>query len=154
MKMKVLGLNFTKNDLRFCVLDGQNNPPAIIEKNKIVYPLNMETADLMEWFETQLCLIIDKHSPIQISHKISTNLSTLDQIKSSCYPQAILNLIAKKKNISINSFSSQGINATKFRQPKKTDVFAYIDTIIGTHPPYWDKATKEAVLVAWFNLLK
>ena len=113
----------------------------------------METAELMEWFETQLCLIIDKHTPNQISHKISTNLTTLDQIKSSCYPQAILNLIAKKKNININSFSSQGINATKFGQPKKTDVFAYVETIIGTHPPYWDKATKEAVLVAWFNLL-
>ena len=151
--MIVLGLNFTKNDLRFCVLDGQNNPPTIIEKNKIVYPINIETAELMEWFETQLCLIIDKHTPNQISHKISTNLTTLDQIKSSCYPQAILNLIAKKKNININSFSSQGINATKFGQSKKTDVFAYIDPIIGNHPPYWDKATKEAVLVAWFNLL-
>ncbi len=151
--MIVLGLNFTKNDLRFCVLDGQNNPPTIIEKNKIVYPINIETAELMEWFETQLSLIIDKHIPNQISHKISTNLTTLDQIKSSCYPQAILNLIAKKKNININSYSSQGINATKFGQPKKTDVFAYIDPIIGIHPPYWDKATKEAVLVAWFNLL-
>lgn len=88
--MKVLGVNFTKNDLRFCVLDGQSNPPIILEKNKIVYPINMETAELMEWFETQLCLIIDKHSPNQISHKISTNLTTLEQIKSSCYPQAII----------------------------------------------------------------
>jgi Holliday junction resolvasome RuvABC endonuclease subunit len=151
--MKTIGFNFTKNDLRFCVLDGQTNPPSIIEKNKIVYPNNMDTADLMEWFETQLSLIIDKHKPDRVSHKISINLTTLEQIKSSCYPQAILNLITKKKNISINSYSSQAINATKFGQPKKTDVFSYIDSIIGTHPPYWDKATKEAVLVAWFNLL-
>lgn len=151
--MKIIGFNFTKNDFRFCVLDGTTNPPTIIEKNKIVYPNNMDTADLMEWFETQLSLIIDKHQPNQISHKISLNLTTLDQIKTSCYPQAILNLLAKKKNISVNNYSSQAINATKFGQSKKTDVFAYIDPIIGTHPPYWDKPTKEAVLVAWFNIL-
>lgn len=151
--MKTIGFNFTKNDFRFCVLNGLTEPPTIIEKNKIVYPNNMDTADLMEWFETQLSLIIDKHMPNKISHKISLNLKTLDQIKASCYPQAILNLLAKKKNISINIFSSQAINATKFGQPKKTDVFEYLDTVIGTHPPYWDKATKEAVLVAWFNLL-
>ena len=121
--MKIIGFNFTKNDLRFCVLDGTTNPPTIIEKNKIVYPNNMNTADLMEWFETQLSLIIDKHHPNHISHKISLNLSTLDQIRTSCYPQAILNLIAKKKNISISDYSAQAINATKFGQPKNTDVY-------------------------------
>lgn len=151
--MIIIGFNFTKNDFRFCVLDGLTKPPTIVEKNKIVYPNNMETADLMEWFETQLSLIVDKQQPNLISYKISLNIKTLDQIKASCYPQAILNLIAKKRNISINSYSSQAINATKFGQPKKTDVFSYIDPIIGTHPPYWDKQTKEAVLVAWFNLL-
>ena len=151
--MKIIGFNFTKNDFRFCVLEGTTNPPSIIEKNKIIYPKNMAPGDLMEWFETQLSLIIDKHHPHQISHKISLNLPTLDQIRTSCYPQAILNLLAKKKNISINSYSSQAINATKFGQAKKTDVFVYIDSVIGTHPPYWDKPMKEAVLVAWFNLL-
>lgn len=151
--MKVIGFNFTKNDFRFCVLDGTTNPPTIIEKNKIVYPNNMETADLMEWFETQLSLIIDKHQPNQIAHKISLNVTTLDQIRNSCYPQGILNLLSKKKNIPINSYSSRAINATKFGQTKKTDVYGYIDPIIGTHPPYWDKSTKDAVLVAWFNLM-
>ncbi|WP_149243464.1 hypothetical protein [Dyadobacter sp. 32] len=151
--MKIIGFNFTKNDFRFCVLDGLTNPPTIIEKNKIVYPNNMDTSELMEWFETQLSLIIDKHQPNQLSHKISLNLTTLDQIKTSCYPQGILNLLAKKKNTPISCFSSQAINATKFGQTKKTDVYAYMDKLIGTHPPYWDKSTKEAVLVAWFNLL-
>lgn len=151
--MKIIGFNFTKNDFRFCVIDGGTETPNIIEKNKIVYPNNMDTADLMEWFETQLSLIVDKHQPDQIAHKISLSLTTLDQVRTSCYPQAILNLISKKKNIPINSYSSQAINATKFGQTKKTDVFAYVDSVIGKHPPYWDKATKEALLVAWFNLL-
>ncbi len=150
---KMIGFNFTKNDFRFCVLNVLTDPPTIIEKNKIIYPNNMDIADLMEWFETQLSLIIDKHHPIQLSHKISLNLTTLDQIRTSCYPQAILNLIAKKKNIPINNYSAQAINATKFGLSKKIDVCTYIDSVIGTHPPYWDKPTKEAVLVAWFNIL-
>lgn len=151
--MKTVGFNFTKNDFRFCFLDGSTNPPVIVAKNKIVHPNNMDTSELMEWFETQLSLIIDKYHPDQISYKISLNLTSLDQIRKSCYPQAILNLLAKKKNIPINHFSSQGINATKFGQGKKTDVYEYMETLIGTHPPYWDKPTKDAVLVAWFNLL-
>lgn len=151
--MKIAGFNFTKNDFRYCILNGLTNPPTIIEKNKIVYPNNMDTSDLMEWFETQLSLIIDKHQPNQIAHKISLNLTTLDQIRTSCYPQAILNLLAKKRNIQISNYSAQAINATKFGQSKKTDVFVHMDTLIGSHPPYWDKPTKEAVLVAWFNLL-
>jgi len=151
--MKIIGFNFTKNDFRYCVLTGSSVAPTIIDKNKIVYPNNMETADLMEWFETQLSLLIDKYKPDRMSHKISLNITTLAQIRNSCYPQAILNLLAKKKNIPINNFSSAAINATKFGLNKKTDVYAYIDPIVGIHPPYWDKPTKEAVLVAWFNLL-
>jgi hypothetical protein len=151
--MNVIGFNFTKNDFRYCVLSDSEKPPKIIDKNKIVYPIKMETSELMEWFEDQLSLIIDKHKPQKLSHKISTNITKLDQIKQSCYPQAILNLVANKKKISINCYSSQGINATKFGQPKKIDVFSYIDEIIKPQPPYWDKATKEALLVAWFNIL-
>lgn len=152
--MKTIGFNFTKNDLRFCVLESNENVPTIIEKGKIVYPNNINTPELMAWFDTQLSLIIDKNHPDKIGHKISLTLPTLDQIKFSCYPQAILNLLASKKNIPITAFSSQAINATKFGQPKKTDVCKYIDTIIGTHPPFWDKATKEALLVAWFSFPK
>jgi Holliday junction resolvasome RuvABC endonuclease subunit len=151
--MKVIGFNFTKNDFRFCVITDNTNPPTILEKNKVVYPNNMDTSELMEWFETQLALIIDKHKPEKLAHKISVNITTLDQVRQSCYPQAILNLLARKKDISINSFSSQAINATKFGQSKKTDVINYIDDIIGKHPPYWDKSTKEALLVAWFNVI-
>ncbi|WP_298501804.1 hypothetical protein [uncultured Maribacter sp.] len=150
--MKALGFNFAKNEFSFAILEKIASEPTIIEKNKIVLP-NLETDELMEWFETQISLIIDKHHPDVISHKISISISSLAQIKSSCYPQGILNLIAKKKGIKINSFSSQGINATKFGEPKKTDVYKYIDPIIGIHKPYWNKAMKDAVLVAWFNIL-
>ena len=149
----VAGFNFTKNDFRYALLDGCTAPPEIVEKGKIVYPNNMDTSDLMGWFEVQLGLIIDKHKPEKISHKISLNLTSLDQLRNSCYPQAILNLIAKRRGINIVSYSSQAINSTKFGLPRKNDVYDYVDEIIGKHPPYWDKSTKDALLVAWFNLI-
>lgn len=152
--MKIIGFNFTMNDFRYCVLDGNSETPTIIEKSKVVFPSHLETADLVEWFETELAKILDHHRPHKISHKISLTITKLDQIRNSCYPQAILNLLAKKRGIAINSYSSMAINATKFGQPKKTDVYTYMDGIIGVNPPYWDKVTKDAVLVAWFNLLQ
>ena len=150
--MKGIGFNFTKNNFRFAVLEKTTADPVLIEKNRIVLP-QMEPPEMAEWFETQIALIIDKHSPDVISHKISIKVSTLDQIRRSCYPQGILNLIAKKKGINITSYSSGAINATKFGLPNKTDVYKHIDPIIGIHKPYWDKPTKEAVLVAWFEII-
>jgi hypothetical protein len=86
-----------KMTLDFVFLTGQQTHRQFLRRTKLFIQIIMDTADLMEWFETQLSLIIDKHKPNQISHKISLNLTTLDQIRTSCYPQAILNLLAKKK---------------------------------------------------------
>lgn len=151
--MIVVGFNFTKNDFRYCVLKDTENIPSLIEKNKIIYPKNMNISSLMEWFETQIELIINKHEPDNIACKTSLNLNTIAQIQQSCYPQAILYLIAKKKDIEIQKYTPQGINATKFGKSKRENVYDFLDKTLGTHPPYWDKATKDAVLISWFNLL-
>lgn len=149
----IVGFNFSKNDFRYAVISNEDNPIKIIEKNKIILPNSMEVDELMEWFETQLSLIIDKHNPREISYKISLHLLTLDQIKNSCYPQAILNLIANKKNISIKSYSTQGIKPGKLGLEKNVNLYDYVDRKIGDRPPYWDKTMKDTVLVAWFKML-
>lgn len=150
--MKTLGINFAQNDLRVVALCNDNDQLSIVEKSKIVYP-NMTTSPLMAWFETQLELLIHRHEPDKIGYKTSLSLNTIKQIQRACYPQAILNLVAQKNSIPITYWTSQGINATKFGEPKSTNVYTYIDTVLGTHPPYWDKSTKDALLTAWFCLL-
>ena len=150
--MKALGINFAQNDLRFVALEKNLGVIGILAKDKIVYP-DLEIPYLMEWFETQLGLLIHHHQPDKIGYKVSLSLDSVKQVQQSCYPQGILNLVAKKKNISISSWTPQGINATKFGEPKTKDVYAYVDTILGAHPPYWDKPTKDALLTAWFSLL-
>lgn len=150
--MKSLGLNFAQNDLRFVALAKDAEAITMIAKDKIVYP-NLEIPNLMEWFETQLDLLITKYQPGKIGYKVSMSLDSIKQIQQSCYPQGLLNLLAKRRNIPIASWTPQGINATKFGETKSTDVYGYVDTKFGTNPPYWDKQTKDALLTAWFSLL-
>lgn len=150
--MKAIGINFAQNDFRVVVLSKKDGAITIETKEKIVSP-TLDIPDLMEWMETQLNLLMDRHTPTFIGYKVSLDISSVKQIQRSYYPQAILNLIARRKNIEISGWARQGINATKFGEPKTTDVYAYVDTILGRHPPHWDKPTKDALLVAWFKLL-
>jgi Holliday junction resolvasome RuvABC endonuclease subunit len=151
--MKAIGLNFTKNDFRFCVLEKGTTNPSLINKNKIVYPKSMNIPDLMQWFETNIDQIIDENKPDIIAVKVSHEVTKVEQIQRSVYPEAILYLIAKKRNININHYTSMGINATKFGQKREVEVYDYVDETLGKHPPYWDRPTKDALLVAWFSLL-
>jgi len=147
-----IGFNFTTNDFRYCVLKKDVENISLIEKEKIVYPKALDTVAMSGWLETQICLLLDKHSPERVGYKLPLSLRATKTIQNSLYPLGILNLCCHKKNISISHFTSQGINATKFGLSKKDDVYDYIDNHLGKYPPYWDKPTKDAALVAWFLL--
>lgn len=150
--MKNIGFNFTTNDFRYAVIEKDAAGLNLIEKNKIVYPKTMTISELTGWFETQINLLIDKHNPDKVGYKISLALTATKPIQNSIYPLGILNLSCNKKGIPIMHFTGQGINATKFGLTKKDNVYEYVDNNIGTHPPYWDKQTKDALLTAWFQL--
>lgn len=147
-----IGFNFTTNDFRYCVLEKDGENISLIEKNKIAYPKAIDIAAMSGWLETQICLLLDKHNPVHVGYKLPLTLSSTKPIQNSLFSLGILNLCCHKKNIQTNHFTSQGINATKFGFTKKDDVYKYVDDNIGKHPPYWDKATKDAALVAWFLL--
>ncbi len=153
--MKIIGFNFTKNDFRYSILEGDIKNPRFVSKEKIVYP-EYETPELMEWLETQLNLIIDKHKPNKVGYKISlpgfSGSLDVPQITKTYYAQAILNLSCRKKMIVITHFTNQAINGKKLGLTNDVDLSKHVDDILGLHPPHWDKATKYAVLVAWFLL--
>lgn len=150
--MKNIGFNFTTNDFRYCVLEKIGEDINLIEKGKIAYPKALDVTAMSGWLETQICLLLDKHIPSQAGYKLPLVLKSTKPIQNSLFSLGILNLCCHKRNISTNHFTSQGINATKFGLAKKDDVYKYVDDILGKHPPYWDKPTKDSVLVAWFLL--
>ena len=149
-----IGFNFATSDFRYAVLDGTFDDPNLLEKNKILYPEGMDIVAMTGWFETQIDLILDKYETSNVSYKIPLTLKATKHIQNSIFPLGILNLSCQKKNIPINFYTSQGINGSKFGLPKKTNVYNYTNEILGTHPPYWDNSTKNAVLIAWYNLPK
>lgn len=151
--MRALGFSFTTQDFRVVSLMREGDTVTYQDKERILYPRGMTIPDLMGWCENEFGLLFSRYNPGRVAHKTSKEISKLNQVTYSCYPQAILNLVAKKSNIDIQTYSVQAINPTKFGLPKTENLAEYVDTHLGSHPPYWDKATREAALVAWFTLL-
>lgn len=152
MVKKNIGFNFTTNDFRYCVVSKDKDAIKLQEKGKIIYPKTMSVVERSGWLETQISLLLDKHSPDKVGYKLPLVLNTTKSIQNSLFPLGILTLCCHNRIIPALHFSSQGINATKFGLTRKDDVYAHVDNIIGKHPPYWDKATKDALLTAWFLL--
>lgn len=151
LNMKTIGFNFTKNDFRYSVLEGDIENPGFVSRERIVYP-EYETPELMEWLETQLNLIIDKYNPNKVGYRIDLPFRGFDvsQIKGTYYAQAILNLSCCKKRIVVTSFHYNAIiNGKKLGLTKGANLSKYVDDKLGLHAPYWDKSTKCAVLIAW-----
>jgi Holliday junction resolvasome RuvABC endonuclease subunit len=150
--MKNVGFNFTTNDFRYCVLEKIDEEIKLIEKDKIAYPKALNVVSMAGWLETQICLLLDKHLPEKVGYKLPLVLKSIKPIQNSLFPLGILNLSCHKRDIPTCQYTSQAINATKFGLTKKDDVYKYVDETLGKFPPYWDKPTKDALLVAWFLL--
>lgn len=150
--MKNIGFNFTTNDFRYCVIEKNDDEISLIEKDKITYPKALNVVSMSGWLETQICLLLDKHLPENTGYKLPLVLKATKPIQNSLFPLGILNLCCHNRNIPTSHYTSQAINATKFGLTKQDDVYKYVDETLGKYPPYWDKATKDALLVAWFLL--
>ena len=132
---------------------GSRAAPAFNSKEKIVLPGNYSIPETVAWFETQLELILDNLQPDSVSYKLTINNVTNNFVSGVYYGQAVLNLLCHKKGIPIEHTSPSAIVPSKLNQPKGTDLHAYLDTTIGSHPPYWDKVMKDTALIALLQLI-
>jgi hypothetical protein len=149
---KTIGFTFSVGGLHYVVLEGTKNSPSFIKKNKITLPPNLSASELVEWYQTQIELILNSEQPEEVNYKLSINNVTNDLVQKVYYGQAILNLVCKKKNITIGHISSNSIVPSKFGLPKKSDLHSFLETKIGAHPPHWDKTMKDTALIA-LNIL-
>ena len=149
--MSVLGIHALSGQFRYAVLDGTKANPTLVEKGRLVTPAEDDVPVLMDWYETQLRLLITNHQPETISYRL-----TLDpkkkQLITSIFPFGILNLIAHREGITIAFHTAQAFTATRLGLARGIDIYAECDHQFGSHPPYWDKNQKNAVLAAWFEL--
>lgn len=147
--MKCMGFVFSTNDFRYVVIEGSLNLPVFIEKQKITYPQSNNVSEHCVWLETQLNLLLSKHSPDIVGHKATINLKKFNQMQGTYYSESILYLICGKLNIPVEHFFKQSIVPKKFDLPKDSDLNDFLDTKIGQHPPHWDETTRTAALIAF-----
>jgi Holliday junction resolvasome RuvABC endonuclease subunit len=149
--VKVLGINILTGKIYYCVVEGTKTSPLLIEKDRIVTITSAQVPSLMDWFETTFENLINRINPDKIAYRQSLNLNKAQQYNIS-YPHGILNLLAHKKHISIQSWVPQNFVASKLGLLKGTNLLEKCDLQFGKNPPYWDSGMKNSILSAWMAL--
>ncbi len=150
--MTSLSFTFTSSAFYYSVITGTKAAPVFHSKNKITLPANYNIPRTVTWFEAQLDLLLNNVNPDCVTYKLTINNVTNNYVSSVYYGQAILNLLCEKKGLQISHVSPSSIVASKFSQPKHTNLHDYLDNTIGTHPPYWDKTMRDTTLIALIQL--
>ena len=150
--MTTIGFNFTSSDIYFVVVDGTINAPNFISKNKISLPANHSVPETVDWFENELIAILNNINPDKVSYRLTINNVTNNYVHCVYYAQSVLNLLCHKRQISICHTSPASVKPNKFNQPNGTNLETYIDNVLGTHPPHWNKNMRNSALVAILQL--
>jgi len=143
-----LGINLEKNSFRYTVLDGDRKTPILIEKNKVVINAAISISELMDWYESTFTNLLERHTPEIIGIKLGLSAKKA-QIAFWYYPYGILHSMAFQKQIPVIEFVPANYTASKLGLAKGTNIYDYVDEVIGNNPPYWDKSQKYSVLAAW-----
>lgn len=149
--MRVLGIHLSKGQLRYSVLEGTKAKPALITKERLLTPDTTRAPALMDWFDTQFSLILDQAKPNRIAYHL-TLTPNKSQLVTSSFPLGILNLLAYRRNLPISAYVTANYTPSRLGIAKNADIYAHCDSVLGSHPPYWDKNQKYSVLAAWSEL--
>lgn len=149
--MKILGIHVLSGQLRYCVLAGTKNKPVLEDKGRLITPSPDNAPALMDWYDTQLQLLITNHKPAKLAYRLTLDPKK-DQLITSIFPLGILNFLAHKEALPIANHTSRAFTASRLGFAKGHDIYAECDNTFGNNPPYWDKNQKNALLVAWFEL--
>lgn len=151
--MGTLGFFFSSSEIRCVSLSGSKAAPEYVTKERVRIAADMDPAEVVAWLETQLQLLLDRHEPERVAYKATLGgVRTYDQVQHKYYAEALLHLVSGKRGVPVTHYFSSSLVPSKLGLPKGTDLFAHVDDVLGKHPPHWDTHTKEAVLVAWFQL--
>lgn len=150
--MTSIAFTFTSSDIDYSVLTGTKDNPVLHSKGKLILPANHNVPQTVEWFETELNLLLNNANPDHVSYKLTINNVTNNYVSNVYYGQAILNLLCTKKNISINHISPSSIKPGKLNLSKNTNLLAHIEKLFGKQGAPWDKGMKETTIIALMNL--
>jgi len=126
--MSVLGISLEKNGFRYTILEGTQDTPIFVEKQKVTINAASDISELMDWYETTFQNLISKYAPSRIGIKLS-----LDAKKASIpywyYPYGVLHNICFKNQIDVSEFVPANFTPSKFGLDKTINIYDYIDSV-------------------------
>lgn len=150
--MSILGFTFSTTGIYLCSISGTKTEPILDRKLKLNLPKNLQVEQLVEWFETELSLILNKDKPSYVTYRLSFSNVNHNYITHVFYGQAVLNLLCSKQNINISHTSPSSIVPSKFDLPKGADLRQYIDVLLGSPANPWDIKMRDNALMTLIYL--
>lgn len=148
----VLSINFTTNKFYYVALSGEKSTPKLENKGEMSLPPNYSISQIVDWFEKELELLLDRIKPDKVCYKLVISKSIKnDYITKVYYGQAILNLLCYKEKISI-TYRTKWVEPSNLGLPKEANLIAYIDELLGTQSAPWNEDIKKVALMALINL--
>jgi hypothetical protein len=150
--LKALGLNFSKPAYYWVLIEGGDKHIEIIEKAKTAFPSNLSRQDKLSWLFDELRACISSKMPDIIGQKINIKPDSTDALFTHGANTGVSFLAARECGLQIIESTPQSYTPKKFGFDRDMDKYEWLDAEVGQHPPYWDKAMKDAVLAAWSAL--
>ncbi len=149
--MITIGITFSTNYFLVCVLEGSKAGATIKYKEKLTLP-SVNTAEMTEWFETELNLILNRENPDSATYRLAISNVKNATVTKVYYGQAIYNLLCFKKNINIDHTSPASIVPSKFGLKKGANLYDFIDNALGSQSSPWDIKMKDTALMTFMLL--
>ena len=143
--MKCLGFNFQKGKIRVVELKRESNAAISVVKSELVkIDPKLEFTELMDRYKRDFIELIDHNKPNLLAARQVYDIDTIDGANFQIAPVAILGLLAKQKQLSLNLYNAGGLrSAGPFGLEKGAKPIEAVDRLFGNHSP------KAALLVAW-----
>lgn len=146
--MTVLGFSFSKQQVRSTVLGGSKNQPIFVSKEKTDYGAGLTPTEISIWLKRNIVETINRIKPDLVCYRLAWSFTKQEQAYSLIFPCAIVELVCFDLGIACKVFGYQALTNKSLGFPKGVDLYDHCTTLIGAHPPYWDKQQINSALVA------
>jgi Holliday junction resolvasome RuvABC endonuclease subunit len=153
--MRCVGFCFQKGKIRLSVLETKHSGPVFVDRKLISIDPELRLPELTDRYLTNFRAIFDQYHPELVAAKIVYDIKTVDMAVSQAMSVGILALACHEATKVLHTYTQQALRSgTPFGLQKSEKPTDHVDSIFGSHPPYWDEAQRVSVVVAWRALLE
>jgi Holliday junction resolvasome RuvABC endonuclease subunit len=153
--MRCVGFCFQKERIRVSVVESNKSAMSFVGKKIISIDPELQLPELVDRYLTNFRAIFDQYHPNLVATKLVYDIKTVDSVVSQGMSVGILALACHEATKPLHCYPHQALRTgTPFGLEKIQKPIDQVDSLFGSHPPHWDEAQKQSVLVAWRALLE